>query len=43
MFEIPVGYTVWYKFLGTGSPMTIDTAGSDYDTVTALYTASAGG
>ncbi len=43
VFEIPVGYTVWYTFQGTGSPMTIDTAGSDYDTVTALYTASGGG
>lgn len=42
VFSVPVGHTVWYSFTGTGSPMTIDTAGSDYDTVVAIYT-SAGG
>lgn len=42
VFSVPVGYTVWYAFTGTGSTMTIDTAGSDYDTVAAIYTASAG-
>jgi hypothetical protein len=39
-FEVPVGNTVWFKFTGTGSPMTIDTAGSDFDTVIAIYTKS---
>jgi hypothetical protein len=39
-FSVPVGNTVWYTFTGTGSPMTIDTAGSDYDTVVAIYTLS---
>jgi hypothetical protein len=39
-FEIPVGYTVWYAFVGTGDPVTIDTSGSDYDTVAAVYTRS---
>jgi hypothetical protein len=42
VFSIPVGYTVWYTFTGTGATMTVDTAGSDYDTVAAIYTASAG-
>ena len=42
VFEIPVGHTVWYRIVGTGGPITIDTAGSDYDTVIAVYT-SAGG
>lgn len=43
VFSVPVGNTVWYKFTGTGLPMTIDTAGSDFDTVAAIYTASGGG
>ena len=42
VYVTEVGHTVWYRFVGTGSPMTIDTAGSDYDTVAAIYT-SAGG
>jgi hypothetical protein len=42
VFETPVGHTVWYRFTGTGSPMTVDTAGSDFDTVVSIYTASAG-
>jgi hypothetical protein len=42
VFSVPVGYTVWYTFTGTGATMTVDTAGSDYDTVAAIYTASAG-
>lgn len=43
LFEIPVGHTVWYKVAGTGNPITIDTAGSDYDTVIAVYTADGAG
>jgi hypothetical protein len=39
-FTIPVEFTVWYKVVGTGSPITIDTAGSDYDPVAAVYTGS---
>jgi hypothetical protein len=42
VFETPVGHTVWYRFTGTGEPMTIDTAGSDFDTVVAVYTRSDG-
>lgn len=40
VFQVPVAYTVWYMFTGTGGPMTIDTAGSDFDTVVAIYTRS---
>ena len=43
VFEIPVGHTVWYRIVGTGGPVTVDTAGSDYDTVVAVYTADGGG
>jgi hypothetical protein len=43
MFEVPVANTVWYKVTGTGGRVTVDTTGSDFDTVLAIYTASAGG
>lgn len=43
VFELPVGHTVWYRIVGTGDPVTIDTAGSDYDTVIAVYTADGSG
>jgi hypothetical protein len=36
--EIPLGRTVWYTVEGTGEAMTVDTAGSDYDTVAGVYT-----
>lgn len=42
-FEVPVANTVWYKFTGTGQPITVDTAGSDFDTVLAIYTAGPAG
>jgi hypothetical protein len=31
------GHTLWYSFTGTGGEVTIDTAGSDFDTVVAVY------
>jgi hypothetical protein len=43
VFEVPVGSTVWYKVVGTGGPITVDTAGSDYDTVAAVYTSDGAG
>ena len=43
VFEVPVGHTVWYRIVGTGDPITIDTAGSDFDTVIAVYTADGSG
>lgn len=42
-FEVPVGYTVWYRIVGTGGPVTVDTAGSDFDTVIAVYTSNGTG
>ena len=42
-FEVPISNTVWYRFTGTGGPVTVDTAGSDYDTVVAIYTANGSG
>ena len=42
-FEVPISNTVWYRFTGTGGPVTVDTAGSDYDTVVAVYTADGSG
>ena len=43
VFEVPVGFTVWYRIVGTGGSITVDTAGSDYDTVAAVYTANGSG
>ena len=39
-FEVPVGSTVWFSFTATGPTTTVDTAGSDFDTVLAIYTLS---
>ncbi len=36
-FSVPLGKTLWYTFEGTGGPVTIDTAGSNYDTVLGIY------
>jgi len=41
--EVPIANTVWYKIQGTGGPITIDTAGSNFDTVLQVYTSSGGG
>src|SRR3954454_23689517 len=32
-----MGHTVWYTVTGTGGPITIDTSGSDFDTVAAVF------
>jgi hypothetical protein len=37
-FPLPVLKTVWYKVVGTGGAITIDTKGSGFDTVAAVYT-----
>jgi hypothetical protein len=39
IYYLNIGYTVWYRIAGTGGPVTVDTAGSDYDTTVAVYTA----
>jgi hypothetical protein len=41
-FELPFGYTAWWTFVGTGGAVTIDTAGSTFDTILAVYTGSPG-
>ena len=35
-----LGHTVWYTFTGTGNPVTVDTAGSGFDSLVAVYTRS---
>ena len=37
LITIPVEHTVWYRVAGTGRPITVDTAGSSFDTVVAVY------
>lgn len=41
-FEVPFGFTAWWTFVGPGGPVTIDTAGSNFDTVLGVYTGSPG-
>jgi hypothetical protein len=36
-FEVPLGHTAWWTFTGTGSDVTVDTAGSNFDTVVGVY------
>jgi hypothetical protein len=36
-FPVPLGNTLWYSFEGTGGPVTIDSAGSNFDTVIGIY------
>ena len=36
---LPLGKTVWYTVEGTGGPVTIDTAGSNFDTIVGVYSA----
>ena len=35
--ELPIGYTAWWTVEGTGGDVTVDTAGSSFDTVLAVY------
>ena len=37
VFDFPLGRTVWFALQGTGGPITVDTAGSNFDTVVAAY------
>jgi len=32
-----MGHIVWYTVIGTGGPISIDTSGSDFDTVVAVF------
>jgi hypothetical protein len=36
-FELPFGHTAWWTVTGTGGDVTVDTAGSDFDTVVGIY------
>lgn len=36
-FEVPISHTAWWTFTGTGDPVTVDTAGSTFDTVVGVY------
>jgi hypothetical protein len=41
--EAFIGHTAWWTFTGTGDPVTVDTAGSDFDTVVGIYVVSEAG
>ncbi|HEX6127787.1 MAG TPA: hypothetical protein VF071_02075 [Candidatus Limnocylindria bacterium] len=41
-FEVPLGHTAWYTVDGTGGAITVDSAGSDFDTVIGVYTSDGG-
>jgi hypothetical protein len=36
-FPLPIGKTLWYSFIGTGESVTIDSHGSNFDTVIGIY------
>jgi hypothetical protein len=36
-FSESLGHTVWYRIDGDGAPVTVDTGGSDFDTVISLH------
>ncbi len=40
--DLPITYTAWWTFVGTGNPMTADTAGSNFDTIVGVYDGSPG-
>ena len=37
-FSDQFGHTVWYTFVGTGNPVTMDTSGSGFDTLVKAFT-----
>ena len=41
-FDAPIGDTAWWSVVGNGREITVDTAGSDFDTVAAVYVRSGG-
>jgi hypothetical protein len=43
VFDASAQHTVWYKVTGTGAALQVDTTGSDFDTVVAVYTADGAG
>ena len=41
--ELPFGHTAWWTFTGTGGEVTVDTAGSNFDTIVGVYVPDGGG
>jgi hypothetical protein len=35
--ELPIQHTAWWTFTGTGGEVTVDSAGSDFDTIVGVY------
>lgn len=42
-FLLNVSHSTWYSVIGDGQPLSVDTAGSDFDTVVAAYVTGAEG
>lgn len=42
LFDLPIGKTVWYTVQGTGQPITVDTGGSNFDTILGVYVSNDG-
>ena len=40
--ELPLAHTAWWTFTGTGGDVTLDTAGSDFDTILGVYVLDGG-
>jgi hypothetical protein len=40
VWELPLAKTLWYTVEGTGGPITVDTAGSHFDTIVVVYVAN---
>ena len=41
--ELPFAHTAWWTFTGTGGDVTVDSAGSDFDTIIGVYVPNDGG
>ena len=41
-FDVPLGHTAWYSVVGNGRDITVDTKGSDFDTVVGVYVRQGG-
>ena len=42
-FDVPFGHTAWWSVVGNGRDVTVDTRGSDFDTVVGVYVRQGGG
>ena len=41
-YDVPLGKTLWYAVTATGTALTVDSAGSDFDTVVGVYDTNLG-